>query len=132
MHGEQEACPRTAAWLILLKNGDGRVTPGSAAAMCAQAFGPLLRTYRGLQRRRRSSASWKSRVVRGLRGLVTLREPCGLDPKGFGFWCWALGWPWALGDAHGPHFGRWVGCGRWVLQGDDDEVSGRDTSRGAS
>jgi len=33
---------RRAAWQILLKIADGRVTPGSAAAMCAQAFGPLL------------------------------------------------------------------------------------------
>ena len=77
------------------------------------------------------------------RGLSTLTELRGLDPKGFGLWRWVLDrWiPRALGV--GPP-GRWVrgrvtpGAlgvgppGRWVLWGDDDEVSGRDTSRGAS
>jgi hypothetical protein len=77
------------------------------------------------------------------RGLRTLTELRGLDPKGFGLWRWVLDrWiPRALGV--GPP-GRWVrgrvtpGAlgvgppGRWVLWGDDDEVSGRDTLRGVS
>jgi hypothetical protein len=46
---------------------------------------------------------------------------------GVGRWiAWALGFGrWV---AHRPVIGRWV---RWVLQGGDDEVSGRDTLRGA-
>ena len=73
MHGEQEACPRTAAWLILLKNGDGRVTPGSAAAMCAQAFGPLLRigVYSGEgEVRRLGSLRTRSKGSRHPKGAV--------------------------------------------------------------
>ena len=61
-----------------------------------------------------------------------LTELRGLDPKGFGLWRWALGVGLGVGRWVAPHrpvIGRWV---RWVLQGDDDEVSGRDTLRGVS
>jgi hypothetical protein len=41
------------------------------------------------------------------RGLITLTELRGLDPKGFGLWGWALGRQ-GVGCAAGSPRGRWV------------------------
>ena len=64
-----------------------------------------------------SAATTRSGVLevygRGLRRLFTLRELCGIDLKGFEFWRWVLGRPWALGREARATF--WALGGLWAL-----------------
>lgn len=95
-------------WRGLLLRGDGRVTPGSA---WAQAF------ELGYRLGGQSAATTRSGVLevygRGLRRLFTPRELCGIDLKGFEFWRWVLGRPWALGREARATF--WALGGLWAL-----------------
>jgi hypothetical protein len=92
--------------------------PGATAGSPPGRHGPCAQAFElGYRLGGQSAATTRSGVLevygRGLRRLFTLRELCGIDLKGFEFWRWVLGRPWALGREARATF--WALGGLWAL-----------------